>query len=386
MKVLKLIGGMLAGGAVGFLLATLAIVLFTDMTLLEFFQKCSTVALGEVALTALMSMAAFCLSIPIHVTLHESGHLVAGLLSGYRFVSFRIFNFTFIRLQGRLRVRRYAVAGTGGQCLLCPPDLPDDEVPTVLYNLGGVLANLVTLLAVAPLMWCDGLSPFVHEALAVFLIVGALLMLVNAVPMKVGGICNDGYNALFLHRHPKSCHGLMVQLRANALVQEGVRPKDLPRSLFATDGEPDYKDPFQYAVVNMEAAALMDGGDMEGAHRMLETLHSHRKETMPLLAREVACELLFTSLVTGREEQAHQLYTKELAQYIRQYRNTMSSKERILFAVALFMEHDRPKAEAIYNKLRQRQAGYLMQGEVLSDLAIMEQILGNEALYRKQII
>ena len=43
--------------------------------------------------------------------------------------------------------------------------------------------------------------------------------------------------------------------------------------------------------------------------------------------------------------------------------------------IALLMDNDRAKAEEIYNSLRSRQNEYLLQGEVKSDLAIMEAVL-----------
>ena len=68
-----------------------------------------------------------------------------GLATGYRFVSFRIGSWMLQREHGKLRVRKFTLAGTGGQCLLAPP-LTDGKMPCVLYNLGGPLANLITAL------------------------------------------------------------------------------------------------------------------------------------------------------------------------------------------------------------------------------------------------
>ncbi|MDE6105810.1 MAG: hypothetical protein K2F84_01800, partial [Bacteroidales bacterium] len=57
------------------------------------------------------------------------------------------------------------------------------------------------------------------------------------------------------------------------------------------------------------------------------------------------------------------------------YRKVMSSKERILCGIHLLLEHDRTKAQAIYEAVRQQQDAYLLQGEVKSDVAIMEGML-----------
>ena len=37
-----------------------------------------------------LAFFALVVSYPLHILVHEGGHLIAGLLSGYRFVSFRV--------------------------------------------------------------------------------------------------------------------------------------------------------------------------------------------------------------------------------------------------------------------------------------------------------
>lgn len=53
----------------------------------------------------------------------------------------------------------------------------------------------------------------------------------------------------------------------------------------------------------------------------------------------------------------------------------MSSKVRVLSAVALCLEDDREKAEGILRKLMRDRDSYLMCGEVESDIALMSQLL-----------
>ena len=89
----------------------------------DLFEIVEGVSFGEyllhVAWLIVMMTAAFYLQ----TILHEGGHLVCGLLTGYRFVSFRIGSWMVQRENGRLRFHRYTLAGTAGQCLLAPPEL-----------------------------------------------------------------------------------------------------------------------------------------------------------------------------------------------------------------------------------------------------------------------
>lgn len=88
----------------------------------------------------------------IQLIIHEAGHLIFGLMTGYRFSSFRIANLMWVKLDGRIQCRKLHIAGTGGQCLMIPPDLKDGKMPVMLYNFGGVIINLATAVL------CVGLS------------------------------------------------------------------------------------------------------------------------------------------------------------------------------------------------------------------------------------
>ena len=127
----------------------------------------------------------------------------------------------------------------------------------------------------------------------------------------------------------------------------------------------------------MKASRLLDMMQWKEAYKMFDEFYRHKSEIIPIYAKEVECELLFTSLVTGRTEQARELFTDELKKYITQYQSMMSSKPRVLCAVALFMEHDRAKAMSIYESVQRHSDDYLMQGEVLSDLDMMKTILND---------
>lgn len=71
-------------------------------------------------------------AILMHIVIHEAGHLVFGLLSGYKFSSFRIFSFMWIKENGKIKLKRLSIAGTGGQCLMVPPDMTEGKFPVSL--------------------------------------------------------------------------------------------------------------------------------------------------------------------------------------------------------------------------------------------------------------
>lgn len=366
----KMLIGLLAGITFGFVVAAAIVVIFTDTTIPVFIENLRSAKVLELAFATLVGMVAFLMSLVILILAHEAGHLVCGLLSGYKFVSFRIFNIVFIKDCGLIRVKRFSVAGTGGQCLLMPPDLPLEDIPMGWYNAGGILANVFLLLAVLPLFWVD-ISPWIFEALMIFCLTDVFLIFINGIPMKVSGIGNDAYNMICMRHNMRSKLGVVLQLRSNALIQDGVRPKDMPNEWFEWTTEVDFKNPLELSIPLMYASRLVDEMNWEEAYVRFEELYARRKCIMGLYVNEIACELAFCAMVTGHKERAQELLDKQLLKYIESYSKVMSSKLRVLCAKALYLDNDKSKAIEILKSLESSKDNYLLKGEVESDLAIL---------------
>lgn len=375
-QILKLIGSLLLGGCIGFIGVTIILVLFTDISFNQFMEKLQKVEALEMIGVMILSFVTFILTCLLQILLHEGGHLIGGLLSGYHFVSFRILNWTIIKEEGKVRIKHFSIAGTGGQCLLTPPEKPMKEIPVILYNLGGVIMNLLTATLSLILLITIEKLPYPIELFLIFnCIVGYFLGLLNGIPFNFGAISNDANNMRLLLKDEQSKQTMAHLLHINAFVQKGMRPKEIPERYFTCNEPINYKNPLQINLYLMVIGKLMDEEQWEICYNKLEDLMKHKDEMLDLFVKETASELLFISLITGRKERAQELYTEELARYIQQYAKIMSSKQRILCAIALYMEEDRVKAEKIYKKLALQQEKLLMQGEVKMDLALMASIL-----------
>ena len=117
----------------------------------------------------------------LQVIIHEAGHLVFGLLSGYKFISFRVFDFKIIKDEnGKLKIRFERLAGTGGQCLMRAPEYVEGKFKYKLYLLGGVTFNLVFSIV----FWL--VLPSYYTLL--FALIGFALAFLNLIPMGF----NDG--------------------------------------------------------------------------------------------------------------------------------------------------------------------------------------------------
>ena len=60
----------------------------------------------------LIGIIVLVLGLVFHVFIHELGHLIAGKMSGYSFVSIRFFNFAIVNKNGKLISKKFKVVGT----------------------------------------------------------------------------------------------------------------------------------------------------------------------------------------------------------------------------------------------------------------------------------
>lgn len=367
-----LIGALIGGAAVG---ATIFIIEGSEGTA-DVLRKVGELPLVDFVVPIVLAFVVMAVAIVLHIVLHEAGHLLMGLATGYRFSSFRIGSIAFVRREGRISIRRYKLAGTGGQCLMLPPEVPAERVPFFWYNAGGVVMNIVVaLLALVMLITCD-LSMWWSEWSMMMVIVGLFLAVVNGVPMRPGGMQNDGMNILMLYRNPEKRKDLMHQLQIAAAATEGKRASEMPAEWFDSDPMDDPKDLIRLASHLNHQARLIDEGRFVEAHTAVADLLAHFDELPQIVRFELAGEYVFTELLTtGCKEIVEKYWTKKQADYVSAGAKFSSAKQRILFAYALYAENDADKARQIYRDTLRLQDDYLIAGEVRSDLALMKELL-----------
>ncbi len=375
-KIFHILKGFIIGSVAGIALVLAACLLFTDITPARFFDILVGDGLASVAVGCLLSFVALAIAFVLHIIVHEGGHLVGGLLTGYRFVSFRIFSLTLLRRDGRYIVRRFNIPGTGGQCIMLPPEGDAAKVPFVIYNAAGVAANILLTAAAVPYF-------FIHSAdcgmfaflLALFIVIAGLwTAIINGIPMKINGMYNDAGNIRLMLRDMQVRRHFVLQLRAHALCQNDMRPKDFPQEWFNI---PDSGE--GYGLINVvtdmfAVAREIDRADYSRAHTMLTAIRD-RCTTLPdMYEKEIDCELAFTSLMLGYEDEARALLTPDLTAYIRRTVSYSSSKPRLLCAIALHLEHDSQKAATILRDTETHRDRYIMRGEAEADICAMRRM------------
>jgi len=294
-------------------------------------------------LSVVITLAALYAGIIFHSIIHEAGHLIAGKLSGYDFLSFRVFNITLVKKDGKIQRKKYTVAGTGGQCLMVPPDYECETYPFVFYNLGGSLMNFIFSAVFFTLMMVT--SGYAAMVFAVFAVIGAGIGVLNILPMKIGGVANDGYNIVLCVKNEKSRRALWTQLHIAALLSQGTRFREMPEDWFAETDAESLNDPLVGAVANMRFGYLTDIGEYTRACDYARFLICNCDKILEVHKNELRCELLFFEIIGQcRKEEIERLYDSKLQKYVKATLSYMS-RQRLMCAYYALYQKDDAKAQ-----------------------------------------
>lgn len=373
--ILKLFVYMLIGAGIGIIIVGPLIALIEGESITTVYSNIANKFSLQTVAEILWMLIAVLIAFILHIILHEGGHLVAGLLTGYRFVSFRFLNFTLINKDGRLQWRNFELAGTGGQCLMAPPDKPLEEIDTRWYNAGGVLANIVIVLLSLVLVWAFDLPHWLNELLVIMAFIGIVTALTNGIPMKLGGVANDGYNLLQMEKDLPGKQSFCNILDINARSQEGETYSEMPERLFALPQPIDWKNSMHVGSVLSAATRLLALHQWEDAYQLLTEALNHKDEYMMLYQQEMENMMIQACILTGRDDEARLHYTREVEKHIGQHASTQSDKQFTSMAIALVLDGDRSKAEALLQNLEANRDKFIHQSDVAMSLDLMHHIL-----------
>ena len=257
-----------------------------------------------------------------------------------------------------------------------PPDRPIEQIRTMPYDLGGVVANLLLSVLCVIVLLCVDLD-FSYAVYPVMMaIAGFGFAALNGIPININGMPNDGMQAVKLRKDMVTKRVLFTLLKAYALVQDGMRPRDLPAEWFDYELDKENINPLVVNMLAMKVGVLLDCMEWEEARELCAALLEKENHIPVIFLYEFRCEYVFTLLVTGEKAKAAEIYAdKTLQAYIRQTQEIMPSRQRLLCAVSLLLDNDRAKAEEIAAKVERNREQYISLGEAVSELEIIKSVL-----------
>ncbi len=312
----------------------------------------------------------------LQIVIHEFGHLVAGLLSGYKFSSFRILSLAIISDNGRIRFKKQSIAGTGGQCIMKPPQIKSGVMPYRFYLAAGVLFNLLSIVITLPLLFAgDGVLTL---SIACFCIVAAFFASTNGIPMSISGIPNDYKNLLSLRQNPSLIKYLYIQLLIVDLSQK-QRLKDIPAEYFELPPPELRHEILAGAVAVFRCNRLIDAHDFNSARELGEKL-LNEYGLVDLYKFLILCDLLFIELIG---ENRADVISGLILRQDKQLKKAMAkfpSVVRTDYALELLHNKNPESAEKCLSEFKKISKSYAVKTDIESETELIEIAKGRAAI------
>lgn len=151
------------------------------------------------------------------------------------------------------------------------------KIPVILYNLGGALANIITafIFIIFHIIVNDKvILAYIFDTLALF---GIYFAALNGIPMKMGIIDNDGFNAISLSKDKSAQKAFLIQLKINEALSNNKRLKEMPAEWFEIDKNANLNNSLIAAILVLSCNRLLDEHEFKKANKKMDTIL--KKET-----------------------------------------------------------------------------------------------------------
>lgn len=321
-------------------------------------------------LALLLILAVNILIVPIH----EVGHLICGLLTGYRLQSFAAFGWQLTRTENnKWKIGTWHLPGAMGQCVMVPPEWPQDgRLPYGWYNAGGILITAVlalgTLLVALPrygtmagTMWW-----------AAFL--GLLLSVLNNLLPLSQIINNDGVNLLLLRQRKQTRYAAWKQLRINAENLQGKRLQDLPEEWFINEELP--QNTLEGEIDFLRLCRLLEMQEYERVKQECHAILDNKPPMMVLRKQMMVAMGALCELLTDEKGECLRYYVMPEYQQSVQGLMRIPLMPVVAYGVHLLHDHDLQKAE----RSRQMAEKIIVQTKgqqvsILPEMLLMQSVL-----------
>lgn len=361
-------------GPLVFMLAGAGSGIFAGLSIGIFFNSLGKISFGKLLLAISVILIFLFVSYVLQIAIHEAGHLVFGLLSGYSFSSYRIGSFIWKKEGGKIKLKRFSLAGTGGQCLMVPPEMKDGKFPVILYNLGGSIANMVFSLIFLLMFFVTRNIPVLKLLFSFLIIFGAYNALVNGVPMRSAGIDNDGYNAISLGENLSALKAFWIQLRVNEQVST-CKTREMPAEWFVPPADEDMKNSMVAGVGVFSCERLMDEKRFEEAERLISHYLSIDTAINGIHRSILICDIIYCILIDEKDESRRSNIDAWLDKDQKRFMKAMANYPAILrteYALAMLYDKEPEKGKEIKNKITQIEKTFPYASDFESEKELIE--------------
>ncbi|MBR4461699.1 MAG: hypothetical protein IKS51_03865 [Erysipelotrichaceae bacterium] len=306
------------------------------------------------------------IALVLQTALHEAGHMVFGLLTGFRFLSYRVLSMILSKEDGKLKLGRFSIPGTVGQCLMGTPT-DREKKPYYLYNAGGLIFNFI-FMVINYLIAFLSRNPYLAIFAAANAMYDLIMLIGNGIPFDGTGIANDGMNIREMKRHPVAIDTFYNILDSNELMSKGARARDIPEEAIDLREETLHTGSIGTSNLLWKENKLMDEHRFNEAEAFIKEILS---KDYPLLDYHKKMLLLDQKYIDCLNGCFEDITDKQTLKYLEGARKSALSVIRYFYVRALYLK-DEKELEKSRQAFITLEKGYPFKGEYQTEKELME--------------
>lgn len=177
-------------------------------------------------------------------------------------------------------------------------------------------------------------------------LIGVVIALMNGIPLRLGTVDNDGYNALSLGKNPDAMQAFWLQLKVSEQIAKGIRLKDMPDEWFVVPDDEAMQNSMVATQGVFATNRLMDQQRFEDADRLIAHLLEIDSGIIGLHRNLMICDRMYCELIhDNRKEILEEMLTREQIKFMKAMKK-FPSVVRTEYAYALLALKDTAKVNA----------------------------------------
>ena len=292
---------------------------------------------------------------------HELGHVLIGLLCGFRFNSMRIGILHIYRDEGKLRLAFGKMPDSlAGSTEMLPKNAEKLHEKFLAVVFGGLAFSLLFLAAAELVLDFYYAVPFAVYALVCTSLPYAFhIFFYNVLPFNDDNLDTDGAMLKGLLKKEPSYLTAVNILAIEAYLFQGYTPAEIDRQLYFGAPQLPEDDMNFILLTNYRLSYYIDREDRENAAKACRRLEDLLEYVPQYYKNDILADLLFCKCCRGDTEGAKELYP-QLRLYLKG-EGTLSA-HRISAAYELYVNKDKSAALRELNAAEQKAENYYIKG------------------------
>ena len=312
----------------------------------------------------------FCFSFFISVLVHELGHLIGGLSARFKFYSFSVLIFKFIRINDKVRLRLSFSKNIAGYCQMIPSSSENLDKSFYKYVKGSLISSIILLVIslaffISPLFL--EINKYIYVILAPLFIVTVFLIYTNFSSMSAEMMV-DGEILRQIKKKTPSVKIHLVILSVQSMFFSGSRPRDIDESLlFDVTYSNEYVD---VLLLSYQYSYYLDTNNIEKAIEISDLIHSNLHKLPEIYHEIILGDVFYTELCLKKNiSVAINLYQK-IEKLINSQLDICSLRFKI--AKELYIDQNFDQALITSSKAKSLASSYVFKGIAQMEIDIID--------------